>query len=279
LYAVVLGVIQGLTEFLPVSSTAHLTIAGKLFGFIDPLHPDAWTEFIAVMQLGTLAAVLLYFRGDLLAMGRGSLSDLGRHRFRFREYGAHSRMLFLIIVGTLPVALIGFLLKELIEGMLTKTSVVIAGSLVCLALFLWVAEKVASHTRTAETLNWKDALLVGVAQALALIPGASRSGTTITAGLFLGLDRFTAARFSFLLSIPAVLASGLFEMARIDSTVFSLGWENLAIATIVSGVSGYAAIAWLLRYVAKHSLMVFVWYRIGLGILLSLLLMVGAFAP
>ena len=279
LHAVVLGIIQGLTEFLPVSSTAHLTIAGKLFGFIDPVHPEAWTEFIAVMQLGTLAAVVIYFWKDLRGMVLGLLSDLRRHGKDLRAYGQESRMAFLIVIGTLPVAIIGYLLKHIIEGMLTKTSIVIVGSLVLLAVLLWIAEKVAQHTRSAESLTWKDALFVGLAQAVALIPGASRSGTTITAGMFLGLNRETAARFSFLLSIPAVLASGVFEMARIHSTVFSLGLGNLVIATLVSGLAGYAAIAWLLRYLGRHSLMVFVWYRIGLGFLLSLLLYFGLMVP
>jgi undecaprenyl-diphosphatase len=279
LHALILGILQGLTEFLPVSSTAHLTIAGKLFGFIDPAHPEAWTEFIAVMQLGTLAAVLLYFWRDLRGMIVGLLSDLIRHRSAFRSYGMESRMAFFIVLGTLPVALLGYLFKHIIEGMLTKTSIVIVGSLVLLAVLLWIAEKVASHARRGESITWKDALFIGCAQALALIPGASRSGTTITAGLFLGLNREAAARFSFLLSIPAVLASGLFEMAGIDASVFALGVGNLIIATLVSGIAGYAAIAWLLRYLVRHSLMVFVWYRIGLGFLLSLLLFLGVFAP
>jgi undecaprenyl-diphosphatase len=278
-HAVLLGILQGLTEFLPISSTAHLTLAGKLFGFIDPAHPEAWTAFIAVMQLGTLAAVLLYFRAEIRGMIAGLITDARLHGAAFRSYGSESRMAWLIVLGTIPVALLGFFLKHLIEGMLTKTTIVIVGSLVLLAVLLWVAEKVALRVRGLNAVTWKDALFVGCAQALALIPGASRSGTTITAGLFLGLDRPAAARFSFLLSIPAVLASGFFEMIRIRSTVFELGAGNLIIATIVSGIAGYAAIAWLLRFLMRHSLMSFVWYRIGLGFLISFALFRGWLLP
>jgi undecaprenyl-diphosphatase len=278
-HAVLLGILQGLTEFLPVSSTAHLTLAGKLFGFINPAHPEAWTEFIAVMQLGTLTAVLLYFRGEIRGMVTGLTADVKLHGPAFRSYGPESRMAWLMVLGTLPVALLGFYLKHLIEGMLTKMTIVIVGSLVLLAVLLWIAEKVALRARGLNAVTWRDALIVGCAQALALIPGASRSGTTITAGLFLGLDRPAAARFSFLLSIPAVLASGLFELLRIRSTVFELGAGNLFIATVVSGFAGYAAIAWLLRFLMRNSLMSFVWYRIGLGFLISFALFHGWITP
>ncbi len=275
LLAVLLGVIQGLTEFLPISSTAHLTLAGKILGLVDPANPAAWTEFIAVMQLGTLAAVLAYFRKDIWGMTVSIIADLRSKGLAVRTYSAQSLLALYIAIGTLPVALIGYSFKQVIEGTLTKTTVVIIGSLVGLAVLLWFAEKVSSRARSMEQLTWKDGLLIGCAQALALIPGSSRSGTTITAALYLGLDRTTGARFSFLLSIPAVLASGVFEMLRIDQAVFTLGTGNLVIATILSGIAGYAAIAWLLRFLMKHSNMVFVWYRIGLGILLTVLLILG----
>lgn len=278
-HAIILGIIQGLTEFLPISSTAHLTLTGKLFGFIDGQHPEAWTEFIAVMQLGTIAAVIFFFRADIWRMTRAVVSDLREKGLRDRSYSIDTRMALYIALGTLPVALIGYALKRIIEGSLTKTTLVIVGSLVALAALLWLAEKVSRRIRTLEQITWKDALLIGCAQALALIPGASRSGTTMTAALFLGFNRTTAARFSFLLSIPAVLASGLFELARIKGTVFSLGLDNLVIATLVSGIAGYVTIAWLLRYLMKHSMMVFVWYRFALGIGLTLLLLYGVITP
>ena len=282
-FAFLLGVVQGLTEFLPVSSTAHLTLAGKLLNVIDPNHPEAWTEFIAVMQLGTVAAVILYFRKDLWEMVASLLHDLRNMR---RGSGGtpgggfteHSRMAFYIVIGTLPVALVGLSLKKIIEGSMTKSTLVIAISMIALALLLWLAEKVARHVRGISQVTWVDALVIGLAQGCALIPGSSRSGTTITAGLFLGLTRESAARFSFLLSIPAVVASGLFELTKIHGG-FDLGLGNLLISTVVSGVVGYAAIAWLLRYLMRNTAMVFVWYRLALGLLLFTLLANGLMQP
>ena len=277
--AVLLGIVQGATEFLPISSTAHLTLSGKVLGLINPAHPEAWTAFIAVMQLGTLAAVVVYFWSDIVAMATALLRDLRAHGLGFSAYSADSRLALAVIVGTIPVLLIGYTFKHIIEGVLTKTTAVMAASLIGLALLLWLAERVSRHTRTIAELTWIDGLVIGAAQALALIPGSSRSGTTLTAGLFLGLRRDAAARFSFLLSIPAVFASGVFEMTRIDTSVFELGIGNLVIATIVSGVAGYAAISWLLRYLRSHSTMVFVWYRLALGVLLFALLSQGLIDP
>jgi len=276
-----LGLIQGLTEFLPISSTAHLTLAGRLLGLIDPQDPEAWTAFIAVMQLGTLAAVLAYFWKDLwhivLAVGH-DVSSLARGK-RLQDNSVDTRLAIAIVIGTLPVALLGFALKHVIEGAFTKSIEVIVFSLITLALLLWGAEKVAKHARGIDKVTWVDGLIIGFAQVLALIPGSSRSGTTITAGLFLGLTREAAARFSFLLSIPAVLASGAYEMTKIHPEVFSLGITNLIVSTLVAGVSGYAAIAWLLRYLMKNSTMAFVWYRIALGIILAALLFSGVILP
>lgn len=274
--AVFLGILQGLTEFLPISSTAHLTLAGKVLGLIDPEHPESWTAFIAVMQLGTLAAVILYFRREIIAMTGSVFRDIasnGNGR-GWKGYSDGSRLAFHIAIGTLPVGFLGFLFKHVIEGALTKTTIVIAASLVALAALLWVAEKMAQHIRTVRDVRWSDALLIGIAQALALIPGSSRSGTTMTAALFLGFTREDAARFSFLLSIPAVFASGIYEMTKIHG-VADLGFTNLAIATAVSALSGYAAIAWLLKFLMKNTTMVFVWYRFALGFLLTLLLWRG----
>ncbi len=283
LWAVVLGFIQGLTEFLPVSSTAHLTIAGKLFGVVDADAPESWTAFIAVMQLGTMAAVLIYFRSDLWNVLTGILRDMRAGSAGRGEAGwsQESRLGFAMAIGTVPVLLIGYGLRHVIEGEATKSIMVITASLVGLALLLWLAEKVARHIRHVEHITWKDALIVGFAQAMALIPGSSRSGTTMTAALFLGFTRAAAARFSFLLSIPAVLASGLYELYKVVGMVqsgvevFHLGVGNLVIATVVSGLAGYAAIAWLLRYLVRHTMMVFVWYRIALGVVLTLLMMQG----
>lgn len=279
--AVILGIVQGLTEFLPISSTAHLTFAGKLFGFISVDHPETWTAFIAVIQLGTMAAVLIYFWGDIVTIIRALLQDLRSNGSGkgLKGYSADSRMAFNIVIGTIPVVVIGFALKNLIEGILTKTTFVLAGSLIGLALLLWLAEKASKHTRGYEDVTWVDALIIGTAQAFALIPGSSRSGTTITAALFLGFTRNAAARFSFLLSIPAVFASGIFQLVRIDPQVFELGYSSLAIATVVSAISGYAAIAWLLRYLVKHTTMVFVVYRIVLGLAVVAMVLLGWMEP
>ena len=275
--AVLLGIVQGLTEFLPISSTAHLTLTGKLLGLVGPNNPEAWTAFIAIMQLGTVAAVVGYFIKDVRRMMRSLLEDIRGNGFNFtlQGYSRASYLAISIIVGTLPVVVIGFSFSHVIEGEITKSTPLIAASLVGLALLLWVAERVARHGRSIEDVNIWDALFVGFMQALALIPGASRSGVTITAGLFLGFTRETAARFSFLLSIPAVVLSGLYEMTKIDASVFDLGIGNLLLATIVSAISGYGAIHWLLKFLQRNSTMLFVWYRIGLAALILLLLFFG----
>jgi len=227
------------------------------------------------MQLGTLVAVTTYFRGDLVAMAAALARDLRAHGASLRAYGSESRLAFAIAVGTVPVMAAGFGLRHLIEGGLTKSTALIIATLVLFALLLGLGERLARQTRGLADLTWIDALGIGTAQALALLPGASRSGTTLTAGLFLGLRRDAAARFSFLLSLPAVLASGAFELARIDASVFALGVGPLTLATVVSGVSGYAAIAWLLRYLRTRSVVVFVWYRLALGAGLAALLAGG----
>ncbi len=287
LEAILLGIVQGLTEFLPISSTAHLTIAGKAFGLISAEHPEAWTAFIAVIQLGTLTAVLLYFRGDILQMLVSIFQDV-RQRLAGKNdtpMSQETRLAWHIVLGTLPVGLIGFFFRHVIEGALTKSLIVIIASLAGLAILLWIAEKIARHLRNIHEMRWSDALIIGFAQACALIPGSSRSGTTITAGLFLGMKRESAARFSFLLSIPAVFASGVFELAKIyemmrsGTDVFQFGILNLVIATIVAGVSGYAAIAWLLRYLMRNTTMVFVVYRLELALLLTFLVLMNLLQP
>jgi undecaprenyl-diphosphatase len=272
-HAIVLGLIQGLSEFLPISSTAHLTLAGTAMGLIDPSAPEKWTQFIAVIQLGTLVAVLLYFRRDIVSIV-GAFVRENLHRVPFGAQSFESRMGWMIGIGTIPIVVIGLAFKDVIEGSLTKNLVVIGLSLVILAILLEIAERVARFNRPIDRMTMRDAVLVGSAQAVALIPGASRSGTTLTAGLFAGLTREAAARFSFLLSIPAVAASGLLEFAHAAKHIDPSGMANLLVATVVSGISGYAAIAFLLRYLRTHSTRLFVIYRLllGAGILLMLAL-------
>ena len=263
--AVIIGIVQGLSEFLPISSTAHMTLAGRGLGIIG--SPESWTAFIAVVQLGTLAAVLLYFRHDLVSITRHFIGDNLR-RVPLREQSVDARMGWSIIIGTIPIAVIGLLLKDFIEGAFTKNLLVIGTSLFVLGVILEIAERRGKFNRTIGETTWRDALWVGLAQVLALIPGSSRSGTTITAGMFLGLTREAAARFSFLLSIPAIGASGVLEFFEVYDTLDSDGFITLAIATVVAGISGYLCIAFLLRYLRTATTRVFVFYRCILGALI-----------
>jgi undecaprenyl-diphosphatase len=269
LEAIVLGIVQGLTEFLPISSTGHLRIVPAFLGWEDP-----GAAFTAVTQLGTMAAVLLYFRDDLLRIARAWLRSL-RDRPARRELDA--RIGWYIVLGTIPIGIFGVLFKDQIETG-ARDLYLIGVALIVLGLVLLLAEKVGRRERGIEQIRTKDGLVIGFAQALALIPGVSRSGATITAGLFMGLDRPTAARFSFLLSVPAVVLSGLLELGTIlgddDGDGTSLG--ALAVATVMAFVSGYAAIAWLLRYLSTHSTVVFVVYRVALGALVLVLVSAGA---
>lgn len=268
LYSMLLGVIQGLTEFLPVSSTAHLTIAGKLLGLINPDRPEEWTAFIAVIQIGTLAAVVIYFFKDLIEITKGFFTDGVKYLQSPAAGLGRARMGWYIVLGTLPVAVFGLTFKKIIEGNVTKSLNVIGVSLIVLALILWLAEIVGSRKKEMINATWLDSLIVGFAQSLALIPGSSRYGTTITAGLFLGITREDAARFSFLLSIPAVFASGMLELYEARHFMHDLGLLNVITATFVSGIVGYLSIAFLLKYLRTHTTYVFIFYRIALGIFL-----------
>ena len=265
--AILLGIVQGLTEFLPVSSTAHLTIVGKILGVV--LSGEQWTAQVAVMQLGTLVAVLLYFRHDLIHMIQSFVKEnLNANRLPVKAQSQYSRMSWLIIFGSFPIIILGLALRDIIEGDITKNLLLIGSMLIIVAFFMALAEKKAIHQKTLTDIKLKDALLIGFAQSLALIPGTSRSGATITAGLFLGLDREAAARFSFLLSIPAILGSGLLQMVKVIPLLSTDNAVSLATATIVSGISGYAAIAFLLTYLRTRSTGAFIIYRIILGIIL-----------
>jgi len=263
--AILLGLIQGLTEFLPVSSSAHLTLAGTLMGLISAEHPEHWTAFIAVIQLGTLVAVLWYFGRDILAIASAFVQENLMQRKTFAEQSLHSRLGWYVIVGSLPIATVGLALKKVIEGAISKNLTVIAVGLMVLAVLMALAERFARHSKSLEELTWKDALVVGVAQVLALIPGPSRSGTTLTAGLLLGMKRDVAARFSFLLSIPAIAGSGLLELRHAVGVTQGVDATALVLATLVAGLSGYAAIAFLLRFLQTRTVNVFVVYRLLLG--------------
>ncbi len=278
LSAIILGIIQGLTEFLPISSTAHLTLAGKIMGLINHERPEDWTAFIAIIQLGTVTAVIVYFFKDVVQMITAVVHDLrSSPRGGKRTWSEYSRLTFLIFIGSIPVGVIGFLFRKPIEGMFTKELATIGMSLIILALLLLLAERTGKRNRTVSSATWSDALIIGVAQACALVPGSSRSGTTITAGLFLGLTREAAARFSFLLSIPAVVASGLFELYEARHHLGDLGISPLIVSTFFSGIVGYAAIGLLLGFLRTHSTKLFIVYRLILGAVLLALVAFGAF--
>jgi undecaprenyl-diphosphatase len=264
--AIVLGIVQGLTEFLPISSTAHLRIVPAFAGWEDP-----GAAFTAVVQLGTMAAVLLYFRDELWKIARALLVGLrdpeARRTLDFR-LGVY------IILGTIPIGIFGLIFKDQIETG-ARNLTLIGCTLIVLGLLLLAAEKVASHTRDLASLNARDGVVMGLAQACALVPGVSRSGSTITAGLFLGLKRVDAARYSFLLSVPAVVLSGLFELRHVGEGQGAAAVPTL-IATLVAFGVGYASIAFLLRYLGNHSTAVFVAYRVILGSLVLILVAAGA---
>lgn len=272
LTAALLGVIQGLSEFLPISSTAHLTIAGTIMGVIDPTHPERWTSFMATIQLGTLAAVLLYFRTDITRSVTGWFSEnIGAGRRPIRQQGADARLAWFVIIGTIPIVVVGLAFKDVIEGALTKDLNVIAGALIGMGLLLWLAERHASFTRSTSDLTLADATWIGFSQCLALIPGASRSGSTMMAALFRGMTREHAARFSFLMSIPAILAAGLLEFLH-ELKHISLvdGGIQLGLATLAAFLSGYWSIDTLLKFLRTRTMAVFVIYRVALGIVILL---------
>lgn len=273
LQAVVYGIVQGLSEFLPISSTAHLRVVPALLGWSDP-----GAAYTAIIQLGTTAAVVLYFVKDIGRIAKAWLVALGQKQ-PFATLDA--RLGWYVIVGTIPVVVLGLALKKLIENEF-RSLYVIAFAAIGLALLLALAERLAKHGRTLESVTMKDAVVVGLAQAVALIPGASRSGCTLTGGLFLGLQRDAAARFSFLLSIPATVAAGVFEARHVldpQPAGAALTAVPLIVGTVVSFAFGFGSIAWLLRFLQTRSTAVFIVYRVVLGALILLLLREGFLTP
>ena len=266
--AIVLGIVQGLTEFLPISSTAHLRIVPAFAGWEDP-----GAAFTAVVQLGTMVAVLLYFREDLWRIGRAWLRSL---RDRSVRGTLDARLGWYIVLGTIPIGIFGVIFKDQIENG-ARDLYLISIALIVFGFVLLAAEEVGKKTRSIEQIDRRDGIVIGLFQALALVPGVSRSGATISAGLFRGFDRPSAARYSFLLSVPAVVLSGLFELKSIvdGSEHVHAGAGALIIATVLAFVVGYWSIAFLLRYVARHSTIVFVIYRVALGSLVLVLVSTG----
>ena len=284
LQAILLGIVQGLTEFIPISSTAHLVLAMRAMDLA--LTPEQTTASMAVIQLGTLLAVLVYFAGDIWRIMRAFVHDHlvilkdGR-RDQFNRENEHARLStdawlgWLIIIGTIPVVIVGLIFKKQIEGSFTKNLWIIATMMIVVALLLIVAEVVGKRKRRLQYLGLGDAVAVGFAQCLALIPGSSRSGSTMMAGLFVGQTRETAARFSFLLSIPAIAASGVLELFEAIEKLPPGSLTSLAVGTVVSAVVGYLSIWFLLRFLRTHSTGVFIGYRILVGGAILIMLVTG----
>ena len=270
LEAIVLGIVQGLTEFLPISSSAHLLIIGRLI----PSWNDPGAAFTAVTQIGTELAVIIYFRHDIARIARAWLASLRDHS---RRADIDARMGWYVIIGSLPILILGFIFRHSIETV-ARNLWLVAATLIVFGVILGVCDALGRRVKTADDLNARDGILFGLGQALALIPGVSRSGATISTGLALGYTREAAARYAFLLAIPAVLASGLFEALQIgsDSTA---AWGPTLLATAIAFVVGYLVIAWLLKYLVTHSFLPFVLYRIGLGLVLIILLSAGVVTP
>ena len=270
LEAIVLGLVQGLTEFLPISSSAHVFIAGQLFGGHDP-----GAAFTAITQLGTESAVVIYFWRDIVRIIKAwTLALVGKGP----RDDPDARMGWLVIIGSFPIVVLGLLFQEAIDSTLRNlwiTAAMLAG----VALIMGWFDANARHDKDLRQLTWRDGLIFGLAQSAALIPGVSRSGGTITAGLAMGYTREAAARYSFLLAIPAVLGSGFFKLTDIANDPVEPAWGPIAAATLVAFAVGYAVIAWLLRYISTHSFKPFVIYRLALAAVIVVLLLTGVLTP
>jgi undecaprenyl-diphosphatase len=259
--AVILGLVQGITEFLPISSTAHLRLVPALLSW-----PDGGAAFAAVIQLGTLLAVIGFFLRDLGRMLRAAVNPATRTSL-------DARMLLYIAAGTVPIGVVGILARHAVEGPL-RSILVIASSLVMVGIVMGIVEKIARHERLIESFTLRDALLVGLAQSLALVPGTSRSGITLVAAMLLGFRRDAAARFSFLLSIPAVAAAGVFELPKLLHDR-EIGITALIVGLLTAAISGYLSVAWLLRFLRTRTTWSFVVYRVGLGLVLIAAVLAG----
>lgn len=267
--AVVLGVIQGLTEFLPISSSAHLLILSQMFGWEDP-----GAAFTAVTQIGTEMAVIIYFRRDIWRIISTWVRSLFTPALRST---IDARMGWYVIIGTIPIAVLGLLFQDQIETV-ARNLWLVSFTLIVFGVILGVADRVGAKTKEVDNLNVRDGVLYGIGQAFALIPGVSRSGATISMGLFLGYTREAATRYAFLLAIPAVMASGLYETTKIGEGP-APQWGPTILATVIAFVVGYLVISWLLRYISTNSYMPFVIYRIVLGVLVIILCAFGVLDP
>jgi undecaprenyl-diphosphatase len=270
--AIILGIVEGVTEFLPVSSTAHITIAEKLLG--KDIDSDAVTAFTAVIQVGAIVAVLIYFREDILKLLSAVFG--GFRNEQRRKSDPNWRFAWLIVIGSVPIGLVGFAAKDLIEGPL-RNLYVIGAALILWSFVMVYAERHARQERGERSLGPRDVIVIGLWQCIALIPGVSRSGATISAGLIRGIDRVTATRLSFFLAIPALVAAGLYELPKALGE--GVGAAPTIVGTVVSFFVAYASIAWLLRFVAHHSIAAFVPYRVTLGAIVIIVVAATSATP
>jgi undecaprenyl-diphosphatase len=268
--AVILGIVQGLTEFLPISSSAHVQIAQQLLGLSSIPKPQL-TAFIATIQLGTEAAVLIYFWRDIVRIVQAFFGALFAKSKQSTDALRDAKLGWLIIIGSIPVVAIGLIFQDAIENQL-RSLWVIAFTLIIFGVILGIADRIGKRQRSIEQLTTKHGILFGLGQALAVIPGVSRSGGTISVGLLLGYSRQAAARYSFLLAIPAVIASGFYEFASTYQDLNSSELVATAVATVVSFVVGFSVIVGLLRYLSRGSFMPFVIWRVSVGVILLVLL-------
>ncbi len=268
--AIVLGIIEGITEFLPISSTGHLTIAEKLMGM--PLDNEGLIAFTAIIQIGAIAAAIIYFWQDiqrvLIAWWRGLWWKRARRQFDYK-YG------WAIIIGSVPIAVVGLVFKDEIETVL-RSLWFVAGALIIWSGVMWLADKYATTKRVEKDTTWRDTLVIGLGQCLSLVPGVSRSGATISVGLLRGFDRVTVTKLSFFLGIPALVAAGLLEVVtKYKHISGGVGWTSTIIATVVSFGVGYVAVAWLLKFIQNNDFRSFIVYRFALGLILVALLGAG----
>ncbi len=272
LHAILLGVVEGVTEFLPVSSTGHLTIAEKLMGY--QIDAPEITAFTAVIQIGAIAAAVIYFWKDIVRIAVAWCRGLGDASQRGLDY----KFGWSVIIGSIPIVIAALIFKDQVETVFRSLWFVVGG-LILWSIVLWIADKKGKETKQEKDVTWKDTLVIGLTQCIALIPGVSRSGATISAGLLRGIDRVTATRLSFFLGIPALSAASIYEgVTMADDIAAGVGWMPTVIATLVSFVVGYISIAWLIKFISKHSFSLFIWYRLALGGIIALLLLTNTIA-
>lgn len=266
LHAILLGIVEGVTEFLPVSSTGHLTIVEKLLGY--QIDAPEITAFTAVIQIGAILAAVIYFWKDIIRIATAWCRGLADASQRGLDY----RFGWSVIVGSVPIILAALVFKDQVETVFRSMWFVVGG-LILWSAVLWIADKRGKETKQEQDVTWKDTLIIGLTQCIALIPGVSRSGATISAGLLRGIDRVTATRLSFFLGIPALVAGIYQSIQHVDAIATGVGWVPTVIATVVSFIVGYISIAWLLKFVSKHDFSLFIWYRIVLGGIIAVLLL------